>query len=125
MRFDKKPKRVLVCGGRDFSDKEFLFDTLFASQDQYGPFCLLMHGGARGADYYAGQFALAHKIPLWVFAADWQRDGKAAGPIRNRRMLVEGKPELVIAFPGGRGTANMIEQAKAAAVFVIEVPKRG
>lgn len=45
-------------------------------------------------------------------------NGKAAGPIRNQRMLDEGKPDLVVAFPGGRGTADMVRRAKAAGVPV-------
>lgn len=55
------------------------------------------------------------------FEADWHTHGRAAGPIRNRRMIEEGKPDLVVAFPGGRGTANMVNQARAAGIEVREV----
>lgn len=48
-------------------------------------------------------------------------EGKAAGPIRNQRMLDDGKPDRVLAFPGGRGTANMVKLAKAAGVPVHEI----
>jgi UDP-N-acetylmuramoylalanine-D-glutamate ligase len=61
------------------------------------------------------------RIPVETYEADWDTHGKAAGPIRNKRMLDEGKPDLVVAFPGGRGTANMISQARKAGVEVIEV----
>lgn len=54
--------------------------------------------------------------------ADWKTHGRAAGPIRNQRMIDEWKPTLVIAFAGGRGTADMIRRAKAAGIEVREVP---
>ena len=44
-----------------------------------------------------------------------------AGPRRNARMLAEGKPDLVVAFPGGRGTADMVSKARAAKVEVMEI----
>jgi len=48
--------------------------------------------------------------------------GRAAGPVRNAQMLAEGKPDFVVAFPGGRGTADMCKQARARGVKVVEVP---
>jgi hypothetical protein len=50
--------------------------------------------------------------------AEWESLGRKAGPIRNQRMLTEGKPALVVAFPGGKGTANMVAQARATNVRV-------
>ena len=46
---------------------------------------------------------------------------RGAGPERNARMLAEGRPDLVVAFPGGTGTADMVRRAKAAGVRVVEV----
>ncbi len=51
--------------------------------------------------------------------ADWTTHGRAAGPIRNARMLAEYHPDLVIAFPGGRGTLDMVSKAERAGVAVI------
>lgn len=51
--------------------------------------------------------------------AEWDRLGRKAGPIRNQRMLDEGKPALVIAFPGGTGTAGMVAIARKGRVPVI------
>jgi hypothetical protein len=82
---------------------------------------VLIEGEAPGADTLAREWATEQGIPVERYPADWNRHGKAAGPIRNRRMLVEGKPDLVVAFPGGRGTANMISQAEAAGVKVLKV----
>ena len=69
------------------------------------------------------QWAKEIDIPCWGFPADWNSYGKAAGPIRNKQMLDEGKPDVVIAFPGGTGTANMIMQATKAGVKVVKVLK--
>jgi hypothetical protein len=114
--------RVLVCGGRDFNDALTLGFWLGGIHKQHG-ITLLIEGGARGADYMARKFAKWMGIPTATFEADWDRHGKAAGPIRNRQMLNEGKPDLVVAFEGGRGTADMISAAKAAGVRVLIAEK--
>jgi len=83
------------------------------------PITRLIEGCARGADHLAERYVQdnpSSTITLMHFPADWYTHGKAAGPIRNKQMLVEGKPDLVIAFPGGRGTANMVEQVRRAGV---------
>jgi hypothetical protein len=109
--------RVLVCGGRDFSDRELLFDTL-AALHAATPITALIHGAAKGADRLAGEWGESAGVPVLAFPADWKRYRNAAGPKRNAQMLAEGKPDLVVAFPGGTGTANMIGQATAAGVTV-------
>lgn len=63
--------------------------------------------------------------PGEAFPADWAAYDRAAGPIRNARMIAEGKPDIVLAFPGGRGTANMVAQARKAGVRVIEIAPKG
>lgn len=111
--------RVLVCGGRDFDNMDGLvhvLDQLHAQQ----PITLVIHGNARGADALADRWAGSRRVRVDRYDADWKAHGRSAGPIRNRRMLVEGKPDLVVAFPGGRGTANMVEQARKAGVKVME-----
>lgn len=108
--------RVLVCGGRDFDNVAFVRSRLDALHAQQ-PITHLIHGGARGVDTIAGDWSKTKSIERYVCLADWNKHGKAAGPIRNARML-EWKPDLVVAFPGGRGTANMIEQAERAGVPV-------
>lgn len=116
------PQTVLVCGGRDYDNQKTLFRTL----DQVhaiNSIALLIHGGANGADALAGAWARERGVPYKVYAAYWKRDGKVAGPIRNQRMLVEGEPDLVVAFPGGRGTADMLRRAKAADVLVLMIKR--
>lgn len=85
-------------------------DRLAALHEDLGIGCLIA-GGARGADIMAEVWAHKHDIPVEIYKADWDADRRAAGPKRNARMLDEGKPDLVLAFRGGRGTENMIQQS--------------
>lgn len=83
---------------------------------------VVIHGAARGVDTQA--MIAAQTLPgvkHLPFAAEWHKHGRAAGPIRNRRMLDEGKPDLVVSFPGGRGTANMVTQAIDAGIPVARI----
>lgn len=110
---------ILVCGGRHFANWQFLFREL-DKLHKANAITALISGGAFGADSLAQQWADKNKIPFLLFRADWTKYGKGAGRIRNKQMLVEGKPDLVVAFPGGIGTRDMINQAKHKAVDVIE-----
>ncbi len=122
-----KPKRLLVCGGRDFGnvlgDLELLYDFLdqFTREHEVE---VIIHGAAPGADYLAGKYAELCCIPVAVYPADWDRYGKAAGMIRNRRMLLEGKPTDGAATPGGRGTAGMVGLLRGAHVPTIELKRK-
>lgn len=108
--------KILVCGGRDYNDENKVFETL----SEYLPFELIS-GGARGADTFAQNYARVRGLVAHIFYPNWSEFGKAAGFIRNRQMLDEGQPDLVVAFPGGRGTEMMVKIAKEAGVEVIEV----
>ncbi len=108
--------RVIVCGGRDYAD-----GPRFVKEMHAHPVTAIAHGGAKGADTLANAYALMIGIPVTEYPAQWGEFGKGAGPIRNGRMLADFKPDAVIAFPGGRGTADMVARAKAAGVRVIEV----
>jgi hypothetical protein len=109
--------RVLVCGGRDYGDRATLYATLDRLHAEHH-FAVLIAGGARGADTLAEQWAKDRSIPTEIYMADWKGQGRAAGPIRNQRMLTEGKPDLVVAFSGGKGTAGMMALARGAGVPV-------
>lgn len=111
--------KVLVCGGRDYSDWHALSAALaqvklLAPHDSL----TIIQGGAAGADAMAREWCEAYHIPYMNYPADWEKHGRAAGPIRNQRMLDEGRPDLVLAFPGGRGTADMMTRARSAGVEV-------
>lgn len=102
-------QRVLVCGGREYGDREYLFSVMDYFHERHG-FTLVIHGGARGADALAGVWARARGVPEQPCPANWARYGKRAGILRNVEMLVDHKPDFVIAFPGGRGTADMVRR---------------
>ena len=114
--------RVLICGGREWRDHAWPWAHLDWLYKTVAPFGRVITGGAPGIDTIAHRWAVKRGIETEVFQADWSREGRAAGPLRNQRMIDQGRPQLVIAFPGGRGTADMVNRAKAAGVDVITVP---
>lgn len=109
--------RVIVCGGRDYDDQRTVRAVISALNDE----TIVIHGGAKGADRLAEYEAARLGLDVERYPADWAKHGKAAGPIRNQAMLNAGA-DLVIAFPGGRGTAHMASIARKAGVPVLEVP---
>jgi hypothetical protein len=111
--------RVLITGGRHYSDQDLLEKTLNELHSRHG-FTDLMHGDASGADQLAGQWAKSRGISVKAYPADWKNLGRIAGPIRNKKMLDE-KPDLLVAFPGGKGTANMVFYAKKSGCVVVLV----
>jgi hypothetical protein len=111
---------VLVCGGRDFRDQSAVFDVLGALHKEKLIGCIVQ-GGASGADFLAKLWARVVGVRFVDYPADWEKHGKAAGPRRNEFMLHDAKPNLVVAFPGGRGTAHMVNLAKKVGVNVIEI----
>lgn len=115
--------RILVCGGRDYTDETYVFRQLDRLHAKKGV-SVLIHGNARGADTLAKKWATSRGIPHLPFPADWDAHGKAAGPIRNREMLRDGKPDGVVAFPGGQGTADMVAVATKAGLVVWDL-RRG
>jgi hypothetical protein len=112
--------RVLVCGGRDFCD-DYTLNSILDAVHYLRAIDFIIHGAARGADAYAGQWAGKNNISCIIFRPDWKKHGGAAGPIRNQEMLDIAKPDLVVAFPGGRGTADMVRRANKAGIRVMEV----
>lgn len=110
--------RVLVCGGRDFSDIEMLTEFL-DKLHKSSPVQVIIHGDARGADKLAGVWARDNLVPIEKYPADWTKYGKSAGFRRNTQMLVEGRPDLVVAMPGGVGTAMMVDIATKAGIRVL------
>lgn len=110
--------RILVCGGRDYLDWTNV-EYVLCEYEAENP--TIIQGGAKGADFLAKVWAFEYDTPCLEFPADWKKHGRGAGSIRNQQMLDEGKPELVIAFPGGTGTADMVRRSKKAGVEVIEV----
>lgn len=114
-------QRVLVCGGRYFTDAVALSEVLNEYDISH-----LIEGGAKGADRLAREWAAVNGVEFTEFMADWTKYGKGAGPKRNHDMLTQGEPDFVIAFfdrpeSESRGTANMVMQAERAGVPVRRV----
>jgi len=129
--------KVLVCGGRHYSDRAKVFEVLDYLHLNRKPITLLIHGAATGADKLGEEWANDRGVEPDAYPAAWgdlsakgaviksRKDGSSynanAGPTRNSKMLALGKPDFVVAFPGGDGTANMISQARMAGVRVFEI----
>jgi hypothetical protein len=64
-------------------------------------------------------WANANGIEEIACPADWKRHGRGAGPTSNKLMLEEHQPDLVVAFPGGKGTAHMVGLAEKAGTKVV------
>ena len=111
----------LVCGGRDFTDAAMFNSAMGDLLRLRGWPDLIVHGGARGADALAGTWARDKGIHVHPEPAEWDKHGKAAGPIRNQKMLELFDVHFVVAFPGGRGTADMIDRARKAGIDVAEI----
>jgi len=111
--------RVLVCGGRYYDDWTFIVNVLDSVHARQ-PVTLLIEGGATGADSLARRWAIARGIEVATYRANWDRYEHRAVPIRNSQMLLKGRPDLVVAFKGGRGTAHMVTIAAAALVPVLK-----
>lgn len=115
--------RLIVCGSRDFKDRALCYDHIehFIRSHANEPI-EIVSGHARGADTYAEDYASANRIRCKVFAADWAKYGRPAGPIRNRQMMQYASEEngAVLAFWDGKskGTKNMISQAQKAGMTV-------
>lgn len=118
------PIRVLVCGGRHFDDEKLLCNTLDHLNQMHEITCVI-EGGATGADTLASQWARSRKIENIRYPANWALYGKAAGPIRNAQMLKHGLPNLVVAFPGDKGTADMVRQAQKLNITIVEILNDG
>jgi hypothetical protein len=113
--------RVLVCGGRNYcgmDEDEHVYMMLDKIHRQT-PITKLIEGGAAGVDTTARRWAGERAINRVTVHADWAAYGRAAGPLRNQRMLDEFTPSLVVAFPGGSGTADMVARAVQAGIGVM------
>lgn len=129
--------RLVVTGGRDYSDTQRAFaalDDLHARR----PITVLIEGEADGLDKRARVWAVRRGITVEPYPAPWddidhpeamvrrRRDGKLydanAGPRRNQQMIDEGRPDYGLVFPGGTGTADMRRRLVAAGIPFEEVP---
>jgi len=104
--------RILICGDRNWTDVEIIENFIRSLP----PDTIIIHGNSRGADKIAERKAKEQGLIVKGYSADWDKYGRAAGPIRNKQMLLEGRPDKVVAFHNdlskSRGTADMLRQAE-------------
>jgi hypothetical protein len=98
--------KVIIAGGRNYrltKDDLDIIGSNIAIEE-------IVSGGCSGADKDGELYAARCGIPVKVFPAKWETQGKFAGPYRNN--LMAEYADAVILFPGGKGTENMRRLAK-------------
>ena len=111
---------VLVCGSHKFGDETQVWNVL-SEMHEKKPITRIVHGDAAFIDTFAGNWADFYGVQCSVHPADWMQHGFSAGPRRNVKMLVTEQPDLVVAFPGAKGTEHMCNIAYAAKVPVRKI----
>jgi hypothetical protein len=112
--------RVLVCGGEDYGDEaraRAVLDGLHADS----PISCIIQGGGSGADRLGRHWAALRGVAVQTYVPRRHLDGRAAGARRNQAMVDHGRPDVAIAFPGGRDTADVVRRACAAGIRVIAI----
>lgn len=80
----------------------------------------IVQGGATGADTLARLWAEENNVSCVTMHADWKREGRLAGIKRNQAMIDQHKPDMVLQFPGGKGTADMVKRARKSDIPVVK-----
>lgn len=119
---------VVVTGGRDYADAERVHAELDRIHAEHGIYAVAHGACPAGADAHADSWvdACGGQVLHWRFPAHWSKHGRSAGTKRNGEMLrqvgcVVGAHVVVLAFPGGRGTADCVRQARKLGLRVEEV----
>jgi len=107
---------ILVCGDREWTDAEKMWTRLRQIDvSTYEEEIVLVEGDCRGADRMAGRIGIELGMKVVPVPAEWDKHGRSAGPIRNRKMLDEYKPRLVIGFHKSlwtsKGTLDCMREA--------------
>lgn len=102
--------KIITCGGRAYNDNSCVRSTMDELLKRYRVE-QVANGAATGADELVRRWCADRGISYMGYPANWLKYGPAAGPIRNKEMLASVEPDLVIAFPGGKGTAHMVKIA--------------
>jgi len=116
-------KRVLICGGREYDNIEQFMSVIDSVRPYLDPKYCIITGLAHGADSLGHWFAVKNGVPLIGMPANWMFHGNSAGTIRNEWMLEYCNPDLVIAFPGGPGTRDMVRRTRARGIDLLEVSR--
>lgn len=120
-RFRDNKLRTIIAGSRTCTKPKFLVEAVKECGFEIG---VVISGTANGADKLGETWAKRKGLPVEKFPADWVKNGKGAGYVRNAEMA--GKAEALIALWDGvsPGTKSMIALAKRKGlrVFVKNIP---
>lgn len=114
--------KALVCGGHKYRLNWHVYHVLTILHAERH-FTQIIHGAAPGVDEFAGDWAWMNYIDVRAFPAKWDVYKNRAGHIRNVTMLVEGKPDIGIVFPGANGTSDMRSLMVNKGLEIIDVPE--
>lgn len=106
-----------VTGSRNYDDPETVDREMRRWVTPGDSSAIVIEGGAPGLDRQVRRWCEKNGVHFAEVPALWEWMGRAAGPVRNGVMLLL-RPDFVLAFPGGTGTADMCRQAKAAGIEV-------
>jgi len=109
-------RKIIVTGGRTYNNWNKVCDVLSLLNPE-----LIIQGGATDADQLAREYADMHHIKRETIHANWTEYGKAAGPMRNKEMILTYPDAIIVAFKGDKGTQNCITTALQYNRLVIEV----
>ncbi|MDU6748097.1 MAG: DUF2493 domain-containing protein [Bradyrhizobium sp.] len=113
--------RLLVCGGRHFEDAEMVHHELTALHWRK-PISVVVHGSIAGVGIIAEAWARRHGIAVVRYPPNWEFYGKKAEGLRSDFMLTDSRPDFVVAFPGGRHTADLVQRAISVGLAVLAIP---
>ena len=112
--------KTIIAGSRNIEEYQAILDAIEASGFEITE---VISGGARGVDSLGERYGTEKGIPVKVFPADWESDGRKAGIMRNKKMAAYAEALIAVMFNNSKGTSHMISEsiAKGLKVFVIEV----
>jgi hypothetical protein len=114
--------RLIIAGSRDLDDRHTVapfIDAYVKAQGSYP--AVILSGACSGVDAIGEWWASHYGTPVERYPADWDKHGKAAGPVRNAKMVANADALLVIHWKGSRGSADVRRQAEAAGLAIVDV----
>ena len=112
--------RVLICAGRHYADSRVCRQVLEAFQRLH-PVQVVIHGGSQFLGAHIEDWARENAADIVRYPPNWQHHGKQAERLRNRFMLADSRPDIVLALPGGADTEELLDQARSQGLQTLSV----
>lgn len=114
--------KVIIAGGRSIEPERALrlVEDAIEASGLMDEITEVVHGGAKGIDSAANLWAVMNRLPVKVFVANWEKFGRAAGPLRNQEMASYADALIAILVDSGAGTKNMIKSAHDRMLLIYE-----